>query len=69
MPYPVTCRVCGGRFTFDPEKQPHEVRAYAEAGGKVAERQVCCPRCGARRWFKFSGRPGLPPASPPRGCG
>ena len=59
MPYPVTCRVCGERFTFDPEKQPREKRI--EVGGKVSACQVPCPRCGSRRWVKFSGKPGLPP--------
>jgi DNA-directed RNA polymerase subunit RPC12/RpoP len=61
MAYPVTCRVCGERFTFDPEKQPHEARARDDAGGQAVEREVRCPRCGSRRWVRFAGKPGLPP--------
>jgi len=58
MPYPVTRRVCGERFTFDPEKQPHGKRVEARA--KVVECEVSCPRCGNKRWVRFTGNLGLP---------
>ena len=60
MADPVTCRVYGERFTFSPETRPHEKRAD-EAGGKAVEREVRCPRCGSRRWVKFTGKLVLPP--------
>ena len=60
MPFPMTCRVCGGRFTFDPETQPHEVGVYDEPGGKMVECEVSCPRCGNKRWVRFTGNLGLP---------
>jgi rubredoxin len=62
MAFPMTCRACGERFVFDPQKQPHAERVCHDAAAKAVEREVRCPRCGARRVVRFSGRPGLPPA-------
>jgi hypothetical protein len=57
VPYPMTCKVCGERFTFDPETQPSGKRVHEGAGGKVIECEVPCPRCGNKRRERFSDDP------------